>query len=158
MPTTLEDAISLMDEELKQVDPVVPSLGKITAAYMFGAAEALRANPNGPQEKLTFTNLLRVNDEAGDLELEILENIVSEMRNKLENSLRPQASLVDSFKLVVAADTKEDICVICMSGLSNGASNIREMPCLHQYHEECICKWLGCNQSCPICRYSLCSK
>ncbi|KAL4196379.1 hypothetical protein AMTRI_Chr04g182950 [Amborella trichopoda] len=158
MPTNLEDAISLMDEELEQVDPVIPSLGKITAAYMFGAAEALRANPNGSQEKLTFTNLLRVNDEAGDLEPEILDNFVSEIRNKLENSLQPQASLVESFKLVEATDTKEDVCVICMSELSNGASNIREMPCLHQYHEDCICKWLECNQSYPISRYSLCSK
>ncbi|ERM95313.1 hypothetical protein AMTR_s00008p00134760 [Amborella trichopoda] len=96
MPTNLEDAISLMDEELEQVDPVIPSLGKITTAYMFGAAEALRANPNGSQEELTFTNLLRVNDEAGDLEPEILDNFVSEIRNKLENSLQPQASLVES--------------------------------------------------------------
>ncbi|KAL4188986.1 hypothetical protein AMTRI_Chr08g204790 [Amborella trichopoda] len=158
MPTTLEDAISLMDKELKQVDLVIPNLGKITAAYMFGAAEALRANPNGPQEKMTFTNLLKVNDEAGDLEPEILENFVSEIRNKVEISLRPQVSLVESFKLVVATNTKEDVCVICMSELSNGTSNIREMPCLHQYHEDCIYKWLGCNQSCPICRYSLCSK
>ncbi|KAL4196386.1 hypothetical protein AMTRI_Chr04g182990 [Amborella trichopoda] len=136
MATTLEDVISLMDEELKQVDPVIPSLGKITAAYMFGAAKAL----------------------PGDLEPEILDNFVSEIQNKLENSLQPQTSLVESFKLVEAKDTKEDVCVICMSELSNGASNIREMPCLHQYHEDCICKWLECNQSCPICRYSLCSK
>ncbi|KAL4204606.1 hypothetical protein AMTRI_Chr01g132800 [Amborella trichopoda] len=133
MPTTLEDSIFLMHEELKQVDPLIPShnLGKIAAAYMFvwcmfGAAEALRSNPNGPQEKLS---LLMVNDEAGDLEPEILERFLSR-----------------------TTEIKEDVHAVCMSELSNNANNVREMPCLHQYHEDCICKWLKCNQSCPICQ------
>ncbi|KAL4196381.1 hypothetical protein AMTRI_Chr04g245870 [Amborella trichopoda] len=136
MPTTLEDIIFLMHKELKHVDLVIPSLGKIAAAYMFGAAEAL----------------------PGDLELEILEIFVSEIQNKLENSLRSWVSLVDSFKLIEVIETKEDVCAVCMSELNNGASNVREMPCLHQYHEDYIGKWLECNQLCPICRHGLCSE
>ncbi|KAL4204076.1 hypothetical protein AMTRI_Chr01g107900 [Amborella trichopoda] len=50
--------------------------------------------------------------------------------------------------------TKEDVCVVCMSELSNAADNEREMPCLlHQYHENCIS--YEHNQSCPMCRHSL---
>ncbi|ERN13916.1 hypothetical protein AMTR_s00021p00107530 [Amborella trichopoda] len=69
MPTTLEDSI-------------------FPHARRTQATEALRSNPNGPQEKLS---LLMVNDEAGDLEPEILERFVSEIRNKIENYLRPWA-------------------------------------------------------------------
>ncbi|KAL4197637.1 hypothetical protein AMTRI_Chr04g252040 [Amborella trichopoda] len=120
MSITLEDAISFMHEELKSV---IPNL-----------ADASRANPNGPKKKLSFTNLLRVNDEAVDLEPQILENFVSKIRNKFKNFLRPRTSLVESFKLVEATEKKED--------LSNGSSNMRDMSCLHQYHEECITNWL----------------
>ncbi|ERM94298.1 hypothetical protein AMTR_s00010p00234150 [Amborella trichopoda] len=96
----------LLHEELKSV---IPNLGKIAATYMFGSADARRANPNGPKEKLSFTNLLRVNDEAVDLELQILENFVSKIRNKFKNFLRPRTSLVESFKLVEATDKKENV-------------------------------------------------
>ncbi|ERM94055.1 hypothetical protein AMTR_s00010p00057860 [Amborella trichopoda] len=63
MPT-LEDAISLVCKELKEVDPVLPYIGNLVAPYMFDVAESLRANPNGPQEELSFTNSLILNVEA----------------------------------------------------------------------------------------------
>ncbi|KAL4197368.1 hypothetical protein AMTRI_Chr04g187980 [Amborella trichopoda] len=125
MPT-LEDAISLVCKELKEVDPVLPYIGNLVASYMFDVAESLRANPNGPQEELSFTNSLILNVEA----------------EYFGECLRPRASLVESLELVGATETKEDVRVVCMSEPYNGASNVKEMPCLHRYHEDCICKWL----------------
>lgn len=29
------------------------------------------------------------------------------------------------------------------------------MPCKHHFHLICIDKWLGINESCPICRYKM---
>ena len=42
-------------------------------------------------------------------------------------------------------------CVICMSQVENSAS-IRQLPCDHIYHTECIDQWLLVNKKCPICR------
>ncbi|ERM94299.1 hypothetical protein AMTR_s00010p00234230 [Amborella trichopoda] len=123
MATTVKDVISLVQRQASSI--------------MFGAAEAVRANFSEPQE-LRFTNLFMVNDEAGDLKSEILGSFASQIQNKLkiqnklENSLRVQASLVECFELVEAIETKEDVW---------------EMPCLHQYHEDWMCKWLECNKS-----------
>jgi hypothetical protein len=32
---------------------------------------------------------------------------------------------------------------------------VREMPCAHFFHEDCLFKWLSCSNTCPTCRYPL---
>lgn len=32
---------------------------------------------------------------------------------------------------------------------------VREMPCKHRFHENCIMPWLNQHNSCPTCRYEL---
>lgn len=39
-------------------------------------------------------------------------------------------------------------CVICMTKLFNVAI----IPCGHQFHYQCLQKWLRYNSTCPICR------
>lgn len=42
-------------------------------------------------------------------------------------------------------------CCICMEEFTR-ADHIRLLPCTHNYHKDCIDKWLGRNFSCPECR------
>ncbi|KAL0377554.1 UNVERIFIED_CONTAM: E3 ubiquitin-protein ligase MP [Sesamum radiatum] len=32
---------------------------------------------------------------------------------------------------------------------------VKEMPCRHRFHADCIDKWLGIHGSCPVCRYNM---
>ncbi|KAL4181557.1 hypothetical protein AMTRI_Chr12g237920 [Amborella trichopoda] len=110
MPTP-EDAIYLVCQKLNQVDLALPNIGNLVSSYMFGAAEVLRANPNGHPTRIDLKHVREV-------------------------------SLTESFFGGVlkarATESKEDVCVVLMSELNNGARNISEMPCPHQYNEECV--------------------
>ncbi|KAL3524240.1 hypothetical protein ACH5RR_017074 [Cinchona calisaya] len=46
---------------------------------------------------------------------------------------------------------RKDECVICCSEYKSGARLIT-LPCAHQYHSECITRWLKLNKNCPVCQ------
>ncbi|KAL6624343.1 hypothetical protein ACP70R_031667 [Stipagrostis hirtigluma subsp. patula] len=47
-------------------------------------------------------------------------------------------------------------CAICLEDLEDG-EEVSAMPCGrgHEFHTECISKWLGCSNMCPLCRHAL---
>ncbi|XP_009761708.1 uncharacterized protein LOC107778694 [Nicotiana tabacum] len=45
-------------------------------------------------------------------------------------------------------------CAICLLEFEVG-DEAKEMPCTHNFHSNCVAKWLGINGSCPICRYKM---
>ncbi|VAH15152.1 unnamed protein product [Triticum turgidum subsp. durum] len=60
---------------------------------------------------------------------------------------------------VVAAGTNKErfvsaedaICCICLARYSNN-DDLRELPCTHFFHKECVDKWLKINALCPLCK------
>ncbi|XP_059650123.1 uncharacterized protein LOC132295874 [Cornus florida] len=51
------------------------------------------------------------------------------------------------------ADTKMQ-CVICLEQLLVGSEATR-MPCLHDFHGDCLVRWLGISNLCPLCRFRM---
>lgn len=45
-------------------------------------------------------------------------------------------------------------CAICLSEYEEG-DKVKEMPCKHAFHVDCIGKWLGISNFCPVCKYEL---
>ncbi|CAO2199257.1 unnamed protein product [Urochloa humidicola] len=54
----------------------------------------------------------------------------------------------DKERIISAEDA---ICCICLSKFSNN-EDLRELPCTHVFHMECIDKWLQINALCPLCK------
>ncbi|XP_074308392.1 uncharacterized protein LOC141643228 [Silene latifolia] len=50
----------------------------------------------------------------------------------------------------------EVVCTICRDEVSGEEVEVvRQLPCLHYYHGDCILPWLQIRNTCPICRYEL---
>ncbi|XP_065624673.1 uncharacterized protein LOC136065437 [Quercus suber] len=45
-----------------------------------------------------------------------------------------------------------EVCAVCLDEFCV-ESEARKMPCSHTYHQNCIFKWLGKSNMCPMCRY-----
>ncbi|KAJ8773570.1 hypothetical protein K2173_005816 [Erythroxylum novogranatense] len=63
---------------------------------------------------------------------------------------------------VVAAGTENEraisgedaVCCICLAKYVNN-DDLRELPCAHFFHKECVDKWLKISASCPLCKSEL---
>ncbi|KAL5975617.1 hypothetical protein ACLOJK_019942 [Asimina triloba] len=42
-------------------------------------------------------------------------------------------------------------CCICLARYMDN-EELRELPCAHFFHKECVDKWLKINASCPLCK------
>ncbi|KAL9239843.1 hypothetical protein vseg_014124 [Gypsophila vaccaria] len=65
----------------------------------------------------------------------------------------------DSEAGVVAAGTEKErlisgedaVCCICLANYANN-DDLRELPCTHLFHKDCVDKWLKINALCPLCK------
>lgn len=49
---------------------------------------------------------------------------------------------------------EDAVCCICLGKYVDGAE-LRELPCTHHFHVECVDKWLKINASCPLCKHDV---
>ncbi|KAE8448487.1 hypothetical protein EG329_009368 [Mollisiaceae sp. DMI_Dod_QoI] len=67
-----------------------------------------------------------------------------------DNTSNPDSTLVHKF-----LPYSQPICPICLEDFESGVSEIRELPCGHIFHPECIDVFLLNNSSlCPLCKQS----
>lgn len=58
------------------------------------------------------------------------------------------ASGTDKERLISAEDA---VCCICLAKYVDN-EDLRELPCKHFFHKECVDKWLTINALCPLCK------
>ncbi|XVF25040.1 hypothetical protein REPUB_Repub13aG0179500 [Reevesia pubescens] len=46
---------------------------------------------------------------------------------------------------------EDAVCCICLAKYADN-DELRELPCIHIFHVECVDKWLKINASCPLCK------
>ena len=52
------------------------------------------------------------------------------------------------------SEINEDKCAICLQKFK-GADIIKEFPCHHIFHKNCIFKWLKKSNVCPLCKHDI---
>lgn len=48
------------------------------------------------------------------------------------------------------------VCSVCMEGFQSGLGG-KQVPCGHAFHASCIENWLSLQNTCPLCRFSVCA-
>lgn len=59
---------------------------------------------------------------------------------------------IEAMRTVEMVDSGEE-CSVCLDEF--GQAVVKEMPCKHRFHGDCIDKWLGLHGTCPVCRYCM---
>ncbi|KAH9323106.1 hypothetical protein KI387_017745, partial [Taxus chinensis] len=53
-----------------------------------------------------------------------------------------------------AVSAEDAICCICLGKYKDDVE-LRELPCLHHFHVDCVDKWLKINATCPLCKHEI---
>lgn len=85
-----------------------------------------------------------------------LDTIITQLLNNLDGSGPPPMPSHDIAKIPSVEITEEDTsknlqCTVCMEDFVL-KEPVRQLPCSHKFHNDCIVPWLEMHGSCPICR------
>ncbi|XP_061776220.1 E3 ubiquitin-protein ligase RNF126-like [Nerophis ophidion] len=88
-----------------------------------------------------------------------LDAIVTQLLNQFENTGPPPADGERIKRLPTISVTEEHVgagleCPVCKEDYSAG-EHVRQLPCNHLFHNDCIVPWLEQHDTCPVCRKSL---
>ncbi|XP_078356317.1 E3 ubiquitin-protein ligase RNF126-like [Oculina patagonica] len=116
----------------------------------------------GPSGNVGFPfNLLRLHGNPADYVwgTEGLDSIITQLLNQMEGAGPPPADAdkIETLPKVIVSQELVDAhtdCAVCQDKLTLG-EEVRQLPCRHLFHFDCIQPWLKLHDSCPICRVSL---
>ncbi|KAK7387401.1 hypothetical protein VNO78_28176 [Psophocarpus tetragonolobus] len=116
--------------------------------YDDGAGSGLRPLPPSMSEFLLGSGFDRLLEQLSQIEI-----------NGIGRYEHPPASkaAIDSLPTIEINNTHlalESHCAVCKEAFELGTA-VREMPCKHIYHPDCILPWLALHNSCPVCRHEL---
>jgi hypothetical protein len=93
-------------------------------------------------------------------EMELMEELRSLEQEMIIYDKTTPTSIVDQLPCRTSAggpDEDEKECAVCLSQFANG-DLVRLLPCRHEFHADCIDKWLlEKDRRCSCCRVDVCA-
>ncbi|XP_068605268.1 E3 ubiquitin-protein ligase RNF126-like isoform X1 [Brachionichthys hirsutus] len=88
-----------------------------------------------------------------------IDVIITRLLNQFENSGPPPAESGQIKALPFTSITEEHVgagleCPVCKEDFRED-ERVRQLPCNHLFHNDCIVPWLERHDTCPVCRMSL---
>ncbi|KAG9160783.1 hypothetical protein Leryth_008623 [Lithospermum erythrorhizon] len=116
--------------------------------YDDGAGSGLRPLPTSMSEFLLGSGFDRLLDQLAQIEANGIGRMDNPPASKAAIELMPCIDIDESHIVT------ESHCAVCKEVFELGVP-VREMPCKHIYHSDCILPWLSLRNSCPVCRHEL---
>ncbi|KAK1151583.1 E3 ubiquitin-protein ligase RNF115-like [Acipenser oxyrinchus oxyrinchus] len=88
-----------------------------------------------------------------------LDAVITQLLGQFENTGPPPAEKEKICSLPTVTVSQEQVdsnveCPVCKEDYSLGEP-VRQLPCGHLFHSDCIVPWLEMHDTCPVCRKSL---
>lgn len=91
-----------------------------------------------------------------------IDSFLSELISSKEGPPPASKSSIDTLPRVNLSPDEGFECPICLDDHGEGSRGgdddgveVKEMPCKHRFHADCIDKWLGMRGTCPVCRFGM---
>lgn len=85
---------------------------------------------------------------------ELIEQLMSERQGAPPPAPRSAIEAMPTVKITRNHLQRDSHCPVCKDRFKLGME-VRQMPCNHIYHSDCIVPWLVQHNSCPVCRHVL---
>ena len=100
-----------------------------------------------------------LNNHNNDLQFENFIGIIMSFEDRMHGNPPASERAINNLTKVIINEEnlnqfKEITCNICLDVFKIG-DIIRILECKHEFHEDCIIKWLKMRNSCPVCRFEL---
>ncbi|CAL8298029.1 unnamed protein product [Lota lota] len=118
-------------------------------------------NGNQGSTPASLSSMLQLHSNPGDYAWGQggLDSVITELLGQLEGTGPPPAEkdMISSLPTVSVSQEQTACrleCPVCCERYSLG-EYVRQLPCLHYFHSDCIVPWLELHDTCPVCRKSL---
>ena len=133
---------------------IVNSVGGIISNIAGTSIADFFSSNNANNNILSF-----LNNHNNDFQFNNLVNIIMSFESSMHGNPPASQKAIDNLpKIEVNGDNinkfKDITCNICLEGFQKG-NILRVLECKHEFHENCIIKWLKNRNTCPVCRHEL---
>ncbi|TRY65105.1 hypothetical protein DNTS_009662 [Danionella cerebrum] len=163
-PVVTEPLDSGMPDEENAADCSEPQLnsrqGHAVEGIVQDFLDGLFSNSEGAAAQTpSWTSMLHSNPGDYAWGQEGLDSVVTQLLGQSENAGPPPAhkEMISSLPTVNISSEQAACrleCPVCREEFSVEES-VRQLPCLHCFHSNCIVPWLQLHDTCPVCRKSL---
>ncbi|KAJ9153546.1 hypothetical protein P3X46_026973 [Hevea brasiliensis] len=99
-------------------------------------------------EDMSYEELLALGERIGNVNTGLSEETI---RSKLKTRKCLSSPMSINLEEAACADQESDACIICQDDYKH-QEKIGTLDCGHEYHADCLKKWLRVKNVCPICK------